>query len=119
MTRVPSFQNKAQSKVHAEAKRRHLSDCTLMDLEEKFASALLREAGTEVSPAIDRRIQSTRRAAAADRRLPADLQAGRLTNRHTDSGFARPWRFSRIRTELSHDDREGVSGLVWPGQLAA
>src|SRR5207249_1134415 len=46
VTHLPSFQTRAQSKLHAEAKRRHL---VRWHPDEKFASALLREAGTEVS----------------------------------------------------------------------
>ena len=52
------------------------------------ATRLLREAGSSVSAALDRRIRSTLLAAVTDRGLRADLQAGRLAGEHADPGFA-------------------------------
>jgi hypothetical protein len=52
------------------------------------ANRKLKEAGTAVSAALDRRIRSTLLTAVADRALRADLAAGRLTDEHADPGFA-------------------------------
>jgi hypothetical protein len=52
------------------------------------AADALHDAGSAVSSALERRIRSTLLAAMADRRLRADLAAGRLTGEHTDPGFA-------------------------------
>lgn len=52
------------------------------------ANQALKEAGTAVSAALDRRIRSTLLAAVADRGLRADLEAGRLADEHADPGFA-------------------------------
>jgi hypothetical protein len=52
------------------------------------ASEALRDAGSAVSAALDRRIRSTLLAAVTDRGLRADLEAARLTDEHADPGFA-------------------------------
>lgn len=52
------------------------------------AIQVLRDAAVRVSPALDRRIRSTLLAAATDRGLRADLEAGRLAEEHADPGFA-------------------------------
>jgi hypothetical protein len=52
------------------------------------ASQVLRDAAVRVSAALDRRIRSTLLAAVTDRRLRADLEAGRLAEEHADPGFA-------------------------------
>jgi hypothetical protein len=54
----------------------------------RAATAALREAGSGVSGAIDRRIRGTLQAAVTDRGLRADLGAGRLRDELTDPGFA-------------------------------
>jgi hypothetical protein len=54
----------------------------------RAATAALREAGSGVSGAIDRRIRSTLQAAVTDRGRRADLGAGRLSEELTDPGFA-------------------------------
>jgi hypothetical protein len=54
----------------------------------RAATAALRETGSGVSGAIDRRIRSTLQAAVTDRGRRADLGAGRLTDELTDPGFA-------------------------------
>ncbi|HEY7037666.1 MAG TPA: hypothetical protein VID28_02390 [Methylomirabilota bacterium] len=54
----------------------------------RAAVDILKEAGAAVSPAVDRRIRSTLLAAATDRGLRADLEAGRLRAEHPDPGFA-------------------------------
>ena len=54
----------------------------------RAATAALREAGSGVSGAIDRRIRSTLQAAVTDRGRRADLGAGRLSDELTDPGFA-------------------------------
>ena len=54
----------------------------------RAATTALREAGSGVSGAVDRRIRSTLQAAVTDRRLRADLGAGRLSEEMTDPGFA-------------------------------
>ena len=54
----------------------------------RSAEAALRDAASAVSPALDRRIRSTLLAAITDRRLRADLAAGRLAAEHADPGFA-------------------------------
>jgi hypothetical protein len=51
------------------------------------ANKALKEAGTAVSAALDRRIRSTLLAAVADRGLRADMEAGRLADEHADPGF--------------------------------
>lgn len=52
------------------------------------ANQALREAGSSVSAALDRRIRSTLLAAVTDRGLRADLEAGRLAEEHAEPGFA-------------------------------
>jgi hypothetical protein len=52
------------------------------------ASEVLSDAGSLVSPALERRIRGTLLAAVTDRRLRADLAAGRLTDEHAEPGFA-------------------------------
>jgi hypothetical protein len=52
------------------------------------ANRVLRDAGSRVSAALDRRIRSTLLAAVTDRGLRADLEAGRLAEEHVDPGFA-------------------------------
>jgi hypothetical protein len=52
------------------------------------ANQALKEAGTRVSAALDRRLRSTLLAAVTDRGLRADLEAGRLADEHADPGFA-------------------------------
>lgn len=52
------------------------------------ATEALRDAGSAVSPALERRIRSTLLAAVTGRKLRAELAAGRLTGEHTDPGFA-------------------------------
>jgi hypothetical protein len=52
------------------------------------ANRVLRDAGSSVSAALDRRIRSTLLAAVTDRGLRADLEAGRLAGEHADPGFA-------------------------------
>jgi hypothetical protein len=52
------------------------------------ASEVLADAGSLVSPALERRIRGTLLAAVTDRRLRADLAAGRLTDEHAEPGFA-------------------------------
>lgn len=47
----------------------------------------LRDAGSAVSPALERRLRSTLLAAVTDRRLRSDLAAGRLVDEHADPGF--------------------------------
>ena len=47
----------------------------------------LRDAGSAVSPALERRLRSTLLAAVTDRRLRSDLAAGRLVDEHTEPGF--------------------------------
>jgi hypothetical protein len=54
----------------------------------RAATAALREAGSGVSGAIERRIRSTLQAAVTDRGRRADLGAGRLSDELTDPGFA-------------------------------
>jgi hypothetical protein len=54
----------------------------------RAATAALREAGSGVSGAIDRRIRSTLQAAVTDRGRRADLGTGRLSDELTDPGFA-------------------------------
>lgn len=54
----------------------------------RSAEEALRAAASAVSPALDRRIRSTLLAAITDRRLRADLAAGRLAAEHADPGFA-------------------------------
>ena len=48
---------------------------------------VLRDAGSAVSPALERRLRSTLLAAVTDRRLRSDLAAGRLVDEHTEPGF--------------------------------
>lgn len=52
------------------------------------ATEALRDAGSAISPALERRIRSTLLAATTDRRLRADLATGRLVGEHTEPGFA-------------------------------
>ena len=52
------------------------------------ANRVLRDAGSSVSAALDRRIRSTLLAAVTDPGLRAELGAGRLAGEHTDPGFA-------------------------------
>jgi hypothetical protein len=52
------------------------------------AHQVLREAGTAVTPGLDRRMRSTLLAAVTDRGLRAELGAGRLEREHADPGFA-------------------------------
>lgn len=52
------------------------------------AHQVLREAGTAVTAALDRRMRSTLLAAVTDRGLRAELGAGRLDREHADPGFA-------------------------------
>jgi hypothetical protein len=52
------------------------------------AHQVLREAGTGVTAALDRRMRSTLLAAVTDRGLRAELGAGRLDREHADPGFA-------------------------------
>jgi hypothetical protein len=52
------------------------------------ASKVLMDAGTLAPPALERRIRGTLLAAVTDRRLRADLVAGRLIDEHTEPGFA-------------------------------
>lgn len=52
------------------------------------ANRVLRDAGSSVSAALDRRIRSTLLAAVTDPGLRADLEAGRLAEEHADPGFA-------------------------------
>lgn len=52
------------------------------------ASEVLVDAGTRVPPALERRIRGTLLAAVTDRRLRADLVAGRLIDEHAEPGFA-------------------------------
>ena len=52
------------------------------------AHQVLREAGTGVTAALDRRMRSTLLAAVTDRALRAELGAGRLDREHADPGFA-------------------------------
>src|SRR5260370_24660197 len=52
------------------------------------ANQALKEAGTGVSAALDRRLRSTLLAAVTDRGLRADLEAGRLADEHADPRFA-------------------------------
>lgn len=52
------------------------------------AVAALLEAGSAVSPAIERRIRSTLLAAITDRRLRGDLATGRLAGELTEPGFS-------------------------------
>lgn len=52
------------------------------------ASEVLADAGSLVSPALERRIRGTLLAAVTDRRLRAELAAGRLTDEHAEPGFA-------------------------------
>jgi hypothetical protein len=52
------------------------------------ASKVLVDAGTLAPPALERRIRGTLLAAVTDRRLRADLVAGRLIDEHTEPGFA-------------------------------
>ena len=47
----------------------------------------LRDAGSAVSPALERRLRSTLLAAVTDRRLRSDLAAGRLVDEHAEPGF--------------------------------
>src|SRR5262245_19057167 len=54
----------------------------------RAAGGALKEVGTTVSAALDRRIRSTLVAAVTDRRLRADLGAGRLADEMADPGFA-------------------------------
>lgn len=54
----------------------------------RAVTTALREGGAGVSGAVDRRIRSTLQAAVTDRRLRADLGAGRLSEELTDPGFA-------------------------------
>jgi len=49
---------------------------------------VLRDAGSAISPALERRIRGTLLAAITDRRLRADLSAGRLSGEHAEPGFA-------------------------------
>jgi hypothetical protein len=51
------------------------------------AAAKLRDTDTRVSPAVERRLHDTLLAAVADRRLRADLMAGRLTEEREAAGF--------------------------------
>lgn len=52
------------------------------------ANRVLRDAGSSVSAALDRRIRSTLLAAVTDPGLRAELGAGRLAGEHADPGFA-------------------------------
>jgi hypothetical protein len=52
------------------------------------AHQVLREAGTAVTAALDRRMRSTLLAAVTERGLRAELGAGRLDREHADPGFA-------------------------------
>lgn len=52
------------------------------------ANRILRDTGSSVSAALDRRIRSTLLAAVTDRGLRADLGGGRLAEEHADPGFA-------------------------------
>lgn len=61
---------------------------TAFDPLARAAADLLRDAGTTVSGAVDRRIRSTLQAVVTDRRLRGDLAAGRLSEELTDPGFA-------------------------------
>lgn len=54
----------------------------------RAATDVLKDAGTAVSPAVDRRLRSTLLAAVTDRRLRAELGAGRLSDELADPGFA-------------------------------
>jgi hypothetical protein len=54
----------------------------------RAVTTALREGGSGVSGAVDRRIRSTLQAAVTDRRLRTDLGAGRLGEELTDPGFA-------------------------------
>jgi hypothetical protein len=54
----------------------------------RTATSILKDAGTGVSPAVDRRIRSTLLAAVTDRRLRDELEAGRLSEELADPGFA-------------------------------
>ena len=51
------------------------------------AAEKLRDAGVRMSPALERRLHDTLLAAAADRRLRADLMAGRLMEERAAAGF--------------------------------
>ena len=61
---------------------------TAFDPLARAAASALRDAGSGVSGAVDRRIRSTLQAAVTDRRLRAELAAGRLSDELTDPGFA-------------------------------
>jgi hypothetical protein len=52
------------------------------------AAEALHDAGSPVSPALERRIRSTLLAAITDRRSRADLATGRLADEHTEPGFS-------------------------------
>jgi hypothetical protein len=54
----------------------------------RTASEVLADAGSLVSPALERRIRGTLLASVTDRRLRADLAVGRLTDEHAEPGFA-------------------------------
>ena len=74
------------------------------------AAAKLRDAGTRVSPALERRLHDTLLAAAADRRLRADLMAGRLTEEREAAGFdvltKGPIPTARLRTPSGKAERK-------------
>ncbi|HEU4440123.1 MAG TPA: hypothetical protein VFT36_12790 [Methylomirabilota bacterium] len=61
---------------------------TAFDPLARAAADMLREAGTGVSGAVDRRIRSTLQAAVTDKRLRGELAAGRLSGELADPGFA-------------------------------
>jgi len=53
----------------------------------RSAVRALRDAGSAVSPALERRLRSTLLAAMTDRRLRSELAAGRLADEQTEPGF--------------------------------
>jgi hypothetical protein len=84
------------------------------------AGHLLHEAGTRLAPDLDRRLRSTLLAAAADRRIRADLQAGRLAEEHAGPGFTAltqgpiPAEFLRRRPTPAPEARAGSQAASLP-----
>ncbi len=74
------------------------------------AAAKLRDTDTRVSPAVERRLHDTLLAAVADRRLRADLMAGRLTEEREAAGFdvltKGPIPAARLRAPFAKEERK-------------
>jgi hypothetical protein len=84
------------------------------------ANRILRDAGSSVSAALDRRIRSTLLAAVTDPGLRAELGAGRLAGEHADPGFAVLSRGTTVPTEFLRDRpkrRPAAQARATPGPV--